>query len=331
MNETPDLARPTQWAREKLDGHRGRRTWYKVRKDAIKAWRAGKPRPWICRAYAVSRQWLSKWIRRWKNAGGSWASLKDQSSRPHTIHRTRDAHIDAIHQAKLEHPHLGAQKLKHVAQLALSHDTIHRVLAQLGLTKVGKKRRWRKWRRFQRPTPNYLWQCDITELPAEDGTVHVITLLDDCTRFALASRCYAQHLTGGDVIDFVGAAIRQWGRPRQILTDRGVQFHHEQAHNPSPFTLWLHHQDIQHIRARPRHPRTCGKIERWHRSLKEEWCDHHAQPKDLRQTQDLIHAWIEHYNTIRPHWALKNRVPVEAYTMGLSLEDGLSRLVNEVA
>lgn len=331
MPQTPDLARPTRWAREKLDGANGRKTWYKVRKAAIKAWLAGKSRSWICRAYGVSRQWLSKWIRRFLEGGRRWAALKSRSSRPHNICRVRDAWVDRIHAARSQYPHMGAAKLRRVARIGLSPDTIHKVLRELGMVKASKKRGWRKPRRFQRPEANYLWQCDITEIPHERGVAHVITLLDDCTRFVLASRAYAKHLTAGDVIGFLQAAIRQWGRPRQVLTDRGTQFHSEQALDPSPFTLWLHQRGIRHIRARPHHPKTCGKIERWHRSLKEEWCDHRRQPKDLAQVQALIDTWVDHYNAHRPHWALKNRVPVEAYAMGLSLESGLFRLVNEVS
>ena len=331
MNETPDLGRPTSWAREKLDGDRGRRTWYGVRKRCIRAWRAGKSRAWICRAFGVSRQWLAKWIRRFQEGGKAWRALEGRTSRPHTVHRVRDAYVDEIHQAKRRWPHLGAAKLKRVAGLALSHDTVHKVLVQLGLVKGRKRPVWRRWRRFQRPFPNYLWQCDITQLPTPEGVAHVITLLDDCTRFVLATSCYGRDLTAGDAVGFLQDAFRLWGRPRQLLTDRGTQFHSQQALDPSPFTLFLHAHGVQHIRARPRHPRTLGKIERWHRSFKEEWCDHHAQPRTLGEVRDLLAGWVTHYNTERPHWALKYRVPVELYAMGLSVPDDLFQLVNEVS
>lgn len=327
MNETPDLSRAVEWVREKLV-----RSWYKARKLAIEWWRKGKSVAWICAALNVDRQWVHKWVDRWLKAGRSWDGLRDRSSRPHRIHRLRDEHADAIIQARLQYPHLGCRKLKAVAGLVPSHAAIHQVLVQHGLVKKGPKRGWVKVRRFQRPTPNYLLQLDITEVTTKaEGVAHIATLIDDCTRFVLASRLFPKHLTAADVIQLVKDVIKMWGKPKQILTDRGVQFHQQQSEDPSLFTLALHALGIRHIRARPYHPRTCGKIERWHRSLKQEWLNRHPQPETRGDLRRILDGWIEHYNTVRPHWALSYRVPVEAYLAGYILDDDLLRLVNEVA
>lgn len=326
MGETPDLSRAVEWARERLI-----RTWYQARKTAVDLWRRGKRVAWICDFLNVDRQWVHKWVDRWLEAGKSWVGLRDRSRRPHRVHRKRDAHVDGVIAARLRHPHLGARKLKVIAGLALSHDTIHRVLVEHGLTKRGPKRGWTRVRRFERPLANYLWQLDITEVKSKEGVVHVATLLDDCTRFVLASSDFDRCLTAADVIALVKDAVRIWGRPRQVLTDRGAQFHQDQSLEPSLFTLALHGLGIRHIRARPYHPKTCGKIERWHRSLKREWLDRHDQPGDRSGVRRLLDSWIEHYNLERPHWALGYRTPVEAYLGGFFLEDSLSRLVNEVA
>lgn len=82
----------------------------------------------------------------------------------------------------------------------------------------------------------------------------------------------------------VEAAIRLWGRPRQVLTDRGAQFSNNvRADHPGLFTQWLDHRGIRHIRARPYHPQTCGKIERWHGSLNRERFAHQLQPSSLEE------------------------------------------------
>jgi transposase InsO family protein len=160
--------------------------------------------------------------------------------------------------------------------------------------------------------------------------VFILTILDDHSRFVLASRTFDKELTTADVILVVGEAIKQWGKPKQLLTDRGCQFHIN-SDDPSLFTLWLHGLDIQHIKARPRHPRTLGKIERWHRSLKE-WLAPQAQPRNRAEMWGLLHKWVTHYNNERPHWALGNRVPLEAYIQGGFMSDeAVARLVNEVA
>lgn len=280
---------------------------------------------------AVDRQWVHRWIDRWLMAGKSWIGLRDRSSRPHRVHRKRDAVADQVIAARLKHPGLGPKKLQIVAKLPLSHDTIHKVLAEHGLVNPSKKRGFERVRRFERPNPNYLWQLDITQVKStRDGIVYVATLIDDCTRFVLSSKDYAQDLSAADVIQLVRDAIRLWGKPQQVLTDRGVQFWSEQSDAPSLFALALHENGIRHITARPRHPRTCGKIERWHRTLKREWLA--LQPPvgtraDLRRSLD---AWLEYYNTVRPHQAIDYRLPVDAYLEGLYLENDLTRLVNEV-
>lgn len=279
----------------------------------------------------VDRQWVHKWINRWLEAGKSWTGLRDRSSRPHRIHRKRDDLADAVIAARRRHPGLGPKKLQIVANLPLSHDTIHHVLVDHGLSKPSKKRGFEKVRRFERPNPNYLWQYDITQVKTREGIAYVATLIDDCSRFVLASKDFAQDLTAADVIQLVRDAIRQWGKPQQILTDRGIQFWSDQSMEPSMFTLALYQNGIRHITARPRHPRTCGKIERWHRTLKREWLAMQPQLATRAELRQSLDAWIEYYNTVRPHAALDYRLPVDAHLEGLYLDQELCRLVNEVA
>lgn len=326
MNEVPNLEKPVEWTRENVAGA----SWYGVRKRCIQRWRDGKPKSWICPAFHVSRQWLDKWIRRFREGGKCWDALRDRSRRPHRVHRRRDAYVDMVVRARLDHPTLGAAKLKAVAGIPLSHDTIHKVLVQACLVGKGPKRGWTKVRRFQRPFPNYLWAMDITQVKAQDGVKHIATLLDDCTRFALASRIFDQDLTAGDVLAVVRDAIATWGRPLQILTDRGAQFHQAQKDTPSVFTLALRSLGVRHIMARPYHPKTNGKIERWHGTLKD-WLDHRAQPADSIVMRWLLDEFLEYYNTVRPHWAIGLRVPLEPYLEGLNLNEEIARLVNEVS
>ena len=53
-------------------------------------------------------------------------------------------------------------------------------------------------------------------------------------------------------------------------------------------------------------------IERWFRSLKtaEIYLNEYASPKALRQA---VHAYVQQYNTVRPHQALENRTPERVY------------------
>lgn len=102
--------------------------WKQARKDAIKEYRKRGSFARVAELGNISRQWVKKWWDRFCEAGKSYDALEDRSSRPHTIHRKRDEHEAEILDAKDKYPHFGAQKLKHVMDIPLSHTTIHKVL-----------------------------------------------------------------------------------------------------------------------------------------------------------------------------------------------------------
>ena len=321
QHSTSAQARYVAWARK------GMCTWFAARKRAVQLWQDGMTVRGICKALRVSKQWLWKWIKRFQ-AGGE-AALRDHSSRPHRIHRTRDQHVEAVLEAKQRYPHLGVVKLCLVANLSVSHGTALAILRDHNAVKRRKKL-WRKYRRFQRPYANYLWQIDITQVPTTTGPwVFIATVIDDHSRCILASRTYDKDLTQADTIQLVRQAVKQWGRPRQILTDHGCQFD-QVSEAPSLFTQTLDAWGIQHIMGRPHHPRTQGKIERWHRSLKHEWFGYREVQADATGVRHLLLDWIQHYNTERPHWSLGLRTPLEVYLESSSVAHELTRRVNEV-
>lgn len=316
-------ARYVAWARKRMT------PWFSARKRAVQMVRDGVPIPETCRQLGVDRQWLHKWWRRFLEGGKHWEALRNRSSRPHRIRSTRHLHVDAVLAAKKRFPHLGAMKLKLVAKLSIGHSTVHRILQQNKACKRVKKV-WRKWRRFRRPYANYLWQIDITQVPTKKGGwVHIATVLDDHSRFILASRTYEKDLTQADTIQLVRSTIHQWGSPRQILTDHGCQFD-QVSEAPSLFTQTLDQWSIQHIMGRPHHPRTQGKIERWHKSLKHEWFGYRDVQEDAEGVRRLLLEWVEHYNTERPHWSLGLQTPVEVFAASFSISHEVAALVNEV-
>jgi putative transposase len=62
---------------------------------------------------------------------------------------------------------------------------------------------------------------------------------------------------------------------------------------------WLDKQNIEHVRGAPYHPKTQGKIERWHQTLKNRiLLEHYYLPGDLERQ---VAAFVEHYNSARYH------------------------------
>ena len=68
---------------------------------------------------------------------------------------------------------------------------------------------------------------------------------------------------------------------------------------------------MEHIRGAPCHPQTQGKIERWHRTLKNRiLLENHHLPGEL---EARIEAFVEHYNHRRAHESLENLTPADVY------------------
>ena len=68
---------------------------------------------------------------------------------------------------------------------------------------------------------------------------------------------------------------------------------------------------MEHTRGAPYHPMTQGKIERYHRSMKNVVkLEHYYYPWELEQA---IAQWVEHYNHHRYHESLNNVTPADVF------------------
>src|SRR3712207_494161 len=93
-------------------------------------------------------------------------------------------------------------------------------------------------------------------------------------------------------------------RPR-LLSDNGP------GYISGDLAMWLAGEGMEHIRGAPCHPQTQGKIERWHRTLKNRMLlENHHLPCEL---EARIEAFLEHYNHRRAHESLDNLAPADVY------------------
>jgi len=136
-------------------------------------------------------------------------------------------------------------------------------------------------------------------------------VLDDFSRYILAWKlCTTMSAT--DVSDTLKVALRGSGlnqvkvlhRPR-LLSDNGPSY------VSSELGKWLEDNGIRHIRSRPYHPMTQGKIERYHRSMKNRiLLDNYYLPGQLEQS---IEEFVRYYNNCRYHESLDNLTPADVY------------------
>ena len=168
--------------------------------------------------------------------------------------------------------------------------------------------------KFDQPTVrvNEMWQTDFTYLKVVHwGWYYLSTVLDDYSRYILSWRL-CTGMSAGDVKDTVDDAIARSGvdhirirhRPR-LLSDNGP------CYVSGELKDYLAEQGLGHVRGRPYHPMTQGKIERYHRSIKNILLlEHYYSPGEL---EDQIGRFVEFYNNRRYHESLENVTPADVY------------------
>jgi transposase InsO family protein len=168
--------------------------------------------------------------------------------------------------------------------------------------------------KFPHPSkePNELWQTDFTWFKIVHwGWYYLCTVLDDYSRYILAWQLCAGMSTE-EVKQTIEAAIgftgirnpTLWHRPR-LLSDNGP------CYVSNALREYLETEGIHHTRGKPYHPMTQGKIERYHRSMKNLLLlEHYHSPSEL---ENQIERFVDYYNNYRYHEALNNVTPADVY------------------
>jgi hypothetical protein len=116
--------------------------------------------------------------------------------------------------------------------------------------------------------------------------------------------------SGALVREVFEAAVANFGLPEEVLTDNGTQYHTWRG--KSEFTRLLERRGVKQIVARPRHPETLGKIERFWGTLWRE-CVERAVFVGLEDARRRIGWFIDHYNFARTHTGVGGLVPADRY------------------
>ena len=193
-------------------------------------------------------------------------------------------------------------------------STIWRILSARGfVTPQPHKRPKSSWQRFVADAPNERWQLDITHYQLTDGSaVEVLNIVDDHSRLCVASRA-RRIFTAGDVDTVFTAATSTYGDPAALLSDNGAVFTGAPRRGGRvALELTCHARGIRFTHSRAYHPQTCGKVERFHQTVKK-WLDRQPRPVTVNQLQALLDYFRDYYNNQRPHRALNRRTPDQAY------------------
>lgn len=218
---------------------------------------------------------------------------------------------------KQNHPDWGCQRISDMLTrgpaLPASAGAVARVLREAGyeVQEEPTKPHPDHVRHFERAKANQLWQTDLFTfvLKRQNRRVYLVAFMDDHSRFITSYGLHASQSTAL-VLEVLRAGLTNYGTPQEILTDNGTQY--VTWRGKSAFTKELDKRGIRQVVARPRHPQTLGKIERFWGTLWRE-CIASAIFIDLGEAQQRIGLFIDHYNFQRPHQGIDGLVPADRY------------------
>jgi putative transposase len=265
----------------------------------------------------LARSTFYSWYQRYLEGGPE--ALQDRKPRPRRVwNRIPDRVREQVIETALIHTQLSPREL--ACRMTdresefLSESSVYRILKAADLIESPAYILMQAGDRFEHPTQrrNELWQTDFTYLPVVGwGWYYLSTVLDDYSRKILAWKLgptmRVEDVT--ETLDLARAAtgvdrVRVAHKPR-LLSDNGPCF------VAKDLAEYLKDHAMSHTRGRPYHPMTQGKIERYHRSMKNVVrLENHYTPWELERA---VARFVDYYNHERLHEAIGNVVPDDMY------------------
>lgn len=123
-------------------------------------------------------------------------------------------------------------------------------------------------------------------------------------------------MKAADVVQVFFSAARSYGLPAALLSDNGAVFSGAPRGGAVLLETELARLGIRVIHSTPYHPQTCGKVERFHQTLKR-FLAKQPRPASIAHLQAQLDALRTYYNQRRPHRALDGRTPLVAWNARL--------------
>ena len=246
---------------------------------------------------------------------------------------------EKIVEIKKREPLFGVKRISHLLKrtffLSASPETVRRTLGAESLIVPSKKKPQRNITRprfFERSTPNQLWQSDIFTFRLGGRYAYLIGFIDDYSRYMVGLELYRSQ-TADQVLEVYRRAIGEYGVPKEMLTDRGRQYTNWRG--TTRFERELGKDRVKHIKSQAHHPMTLGKIERFWKTIYEEFLVR-AQFGSFEEAGERIRQWMRYYNHKRPHQGIGGLCPADRYfeiqaELRKTIEQGIAENVLEMA
>ncbi|WP_423863709.1 integrase core domain-containing protein [Bradyrhizobium sp.] len=277
----------------------------------------------LCRRYGICRDTFYEWRGRRETGDPAW--FVERSHAPKQCWQTTDADIaKKVIAARRRFPYMGPRKLLRVLESKAAGiawpaaSTIGDILKRAGLVEPVKRRR--RALDQGRPCtavtgPNDEWSTDFKGWfrTLDQQRIDPLTVVDSHSRFLIEVRIVAPTTEG--VRPCFERAFREYGLPRAIRCDNGSPFGSRGAAGLTKLSVWWTKLGIAPHFIHPASPQENGRHERMHRTLKKQTS---APPaRNARDQQARFDNFRRHYNEERPHEALGQQPPAQAYTASL--------------
>lgn len=265
-----------------------------------------------CRDFGVPRSSFYVWKKAYDEGGREGLVRK----KPVTLNHPRQLRPEVVEKVLYlrRSCNLGPDRITWYLQryhgIKTSASTVYRTLIRNGLRRLPKtaSRKTVHTRRYSKSVPGHHIQVDVKFLKLKDTEGKTVrrfqyTAIDDATRIR-ALKIFQRH-NQQMAMDFVDYVIEKFPfRIHTIRTDRGHEFQ-------AKFHWHVEDKGIRHVYIKPRSPQLNGKVERSHRSDREEFYQLLTYTDDVDLNKKLD-KWEHFYNFDRPHGAFKGETPYEA-------------------
>ena len=140
-----------------------------------------------------------------------------------------------------------------------------------------------------------LWQSDICTIRQGGKQAYLIGFMDDHSRYLVGLELFSSQ-TSENVLELYRLAVAEYGVSKEMLTDNGRQY--ATWRGKTRFQMELQQDNIHHIRSSPHHPMTQGTVERFWKTIWDEFLCR-AQFAAFEEARDRIRLWVKCYNARR--------------------------------
>jgi len=266
---------------------------------------------------------IQAWYYAWRREGLTGLTPQPRQDRGQS--KLAPAIQDAILAAKRDNPRRSIRQIQQLLETAgivpqdtLSRSSLHRLLQQHGLSRVtGRASLAEEKRSFVAASANAIWYGDVMHGPRVPvrgrlAKTYLVTLFDDASRL-VAHSAFCPGETALDIEGVLKQALLKRGLPRKLVVDNGAAY---RAQTLQGICARL---GIHLIHCRPYAPEGKGKLERWHRTCRDQFLSE-LDARFISSLEDLnarLWAWLEQVYHHAPHAGLEGMTPLARYQKDL--------------